>query len=307
MLESVSLKFLGRTRLSYMNKALERKFTKLGLLPGNLPNLIIPGVQKAATSSLYHYLVQHPSVVGGNIKEMHFFDLDSKFFRGEKWYKQQFPHAEEYILDATPNYLYEQHIPLRIKETLGNNVRFIVVLREPVSRCFSAWNMYRQIAEQPERVAHFAEIEQAEPRYKLFSKYYENGHFPSFPEAVAIELQALSSGQEDFVEPGMVRRGFYHEQIEYWLSIFKREQFLFLDQESLRGDALKPALERITEFLSISQVWEEISTSPKHVRSYASRSIDPATEATLNTLYKRHNRGLPELTGLDLDWPCLND
>lgn len=288
-----------------MYKAIERKLTKLGVLPGYLPNLIIPGVQKAATSSLHHYLIQHPSVVGGSVKEVHFFDLNSKFSRGKAWYSRQFPHAQDYILDATPNYLYEKHIPLRIKETLGNNVRFIVVLREPVSRCLSAWNMYRQIAEQPERVARFAEIERAEPRYKLFSKYYQNGHFPSFPEAVAIELEALSSGQADFVEPGMVRRGFYFEQIEHWLSIFKREQFLFIDQEHLRGNALAPTLEKVAGFLDIPQTWGQISTTPKHVRSYADKSIDPSTEALLNVLYQTHNQGLAELTGLDLDWPCL--
>lgn len=288
-----------------MYKSLERKLTKLGVLRGHLPNLIIPGVQKAATSSLHHYLVQHPSIIGGNIKEVHFFDLDRKFSRGKKWYKQQFPHAKDYILDATPNYLYERHIPLRIKETLGDEVRFIVILREPVSRCFSAWNMYRQIADEPKRVALLAEIEQGEPRYKLFSKYYESGRFPSFAEAVALELQAISSGQEDFVEPGITRRGFYREQIEYWLNIFKREQFLFLDQSSLRDDALMPTLKRIAEFLDISQSWDQISTTPKHIRSYGNHFIDPVTEATLNSLYMTHNKGLPELTKLDLDWPCL--
>lgn len=289
----------------FMYKSLKREFTKLGILPGHLPNLIIPGVQKAATSSLYHYLVQHPSISGGNIKELHFFDLDSKFSRGKKWYKQQFPNANDYILDATPNYLYEEHIPLRIKETLGNNVRFIVVLRDPVSRCFSAWNMYRQIANEPHRVARFAEIEQEEPRYKLFSKYYKSGQFPSFAEAIDFELQALSSGQEDFVEPGITRRGFYVEQIAHWLSIFSRQQILFLDQESLRGNALKPTLERVAGFLKISQGWDQLSTEPKHVRSYANKSIDSATEAKLNNLYKVRNQGLNELTGLDLDWPCL--
>jgi len=288
-----------------MYKTLERKFTKLGVLPGHLPNLIIPGVQKAATSSLYHYLVQHPSIVGGNVKEVHFFDLDSKFSGGKKWYKQQFPHANEYILDATPNYLYEQHIPIRIKATLGENVRFIIVLRDPVSRCFSAWNMYRQIAKEPNRVARFAEIERAEPRYKLFSKYYQSGHFPSFAKAVDFELQALTSGREDFVEPGMVRRGFYVEQIEHWLTIFERQQILFLEQESLRGDAIKKSLKSIAEFLDIPQQWEQVSTEAKHVRSYASNSIDPATAAKLNSLYKARNQGLSELTGLDLNWPCL--
>ncbi len=304
-------RFLGRIRLrnaksiSDIMKVLKRRLTKLGILPGHLPNLIIPGVQKAATSSLYHYLVQHSSITGGIVKEVHFFDLDSKFSKGKKWYKQQFPYTEDYILDATPNYLYEKHIPVRIKETLGDNVKFIIILRDPVSRCFSAWNMYRQIANEPTRLALFAEIEQAEPRYKLFSKYYQNEHFPSFAEAVNLELQALSSGQEDFVEPGMVRRGFYFEQIEHWLSIFERRQFLFIEQESLRGSALETSLHRIAQFLEIPQQWAQVSTEAKHVRSYAGESIDPTTEAKLNHLYGIRNQGLSELTGLEFSWPCF--
>ena len=288
-----------------MYKALARRLTKFGVLPGHLPNLIIPGVQKAATSSLYHYLTQHPSITGGNIKEIHFFDLDRKFSRGVKWYKQQFPHTRDYILDATPNYLYEKHIPIRIKETLGSNVRFIIVLRDPVSRCFSAWNMYRQIAKEPKRVALFAEIERAEPRYKLFSKYYQNKHFPSFAEAVDFELQALSSDQAPFVEPGIVRRGFYVEQIEHWLTIFEKDQLLFLEQENLRGASLKLSLQRIAAFLEIPQEWDRISTEAKHVRSYAGESIDPTTKAKLNHLYGIRNQGLSELTELKFSWPCL--
>lgn len=288
-----------------MKKTIERQLTKVGVLSGHLPNLIIPGVQKAATSSLFHYLVQHPSIVGGNIKEIHFFDLDNKFNRGKKWYKQQFPHYEDYILDATPSYLYEKHIPIRIKETLGKNVRFIIVLRDPVSRSFSAWNMYRKIALAPKRVARFAEIERVEPRYKLFSKYYQSGYFPSFTEAVDIELRAITSGKEEFVEPGIVRRGFYVEQLEHWLSIFDRRKFLFLEQESLRGNSLEASLQRITEFLEVPPEWKQFSTTAKHVSSYENTSIDPTTEAKLTRLYKAKNQGLCELTGLDLNWSCL--
>ncbi len=288
-----------------MKRIIKRQLTKLGIFPGHLPNLIIPGVQKAATSSLFHYLVQHPSIAGGNSKEMHFFDLDNKFNRGKKWYKQQFPYTNEYILDATPNYLYEKHIPIRIKETLGDNVRFIIVLRDPVSRCFSAWNMYRQIAHEPDKINRFAEIERVEPRYKLFSKYYQSRHFPSFTEAVNIELQAITSGKKEFVEPGIVRRGFYVEQLEHWLSIFDRRKFLFLEQESLRGNSLEASLQRITEFLEVPLEWKQFSTTAKHISSYENKSIDPTTEATLNRLYKAKNQGLCKLTGLDLNWSCL--
>lgn len=288
-----------------MKKTTERLLTKFGILPGHLPNLIIPGVQKAATSSLHYYLTQHHSIVGGKVKEPSFFDLNQKFTKGKKWYKQQFPHARKYILDATPNYLYEKHTPIRIKKILGNNIRFIIVLRDPVSRCFSAWNMYRQLAKKPNRIARFAEIERAEPRYKLYSKYYQSGAFPDFAEAVDIELQTRTPGQEKFIEPGIVRRGFYVEHIKHWLSIFDREQILFLEQESLRGNALKASLQRIAEFLEIPPEWEQVSIKAKHVRSYEGKAIDAATELKLKRLYKFENQGLSELTGLDLSWPCL--
>jgi len=101
-----------------------------------------------------------------------------------------------------------------------------------------------EIANEPNRIARFAEIERAEPRYKLYSKYYQSKAFPDFAEAVDIELQARTPGQEIFTEPGIVRRGFYVEHIKHWLSIFDREQILFLEQESLRGNALEASLQR---------------------------------------------------------------
>ena len=121
--------------------------------------------------------------------------------------------------------------------------------------------MYRKIAKDTKRVARFAEIERVEPRYKLFSKYYQSEHFPSFTEAVDIELRAITSGKEEFVEPGIVRRGFYVEQLEHWLSIFDRRKFLFLEQENLRGNSLEASLKRITKFLGITTEWKQFSTT----------------------------------------------
>jgi hypothetical protein len=45
-----------------------------------MPNFFIVGAQKAGTTSLYHYLNQHPQVYMSPIKEPFFFDheMDSK-------------------------------------------------------------------------------------------------------------------------------------------------------------------------------------------------------------------------------------
>ncbi len=166
-------------------------------------------------------------------------------------------------------------------------------------------HMYRQIAHEPDKINRFAEIERVEPRYKLYSKYYQSEQFPDFAKTVDIELQADMSGQDGFVEPGIVRRGFYVEQIEHWLSVFDREQFLFLEQESLRGNLLKETLQRIARFLEVPPEWKQSTFKAKHVRSYEGMYIDSKTKTKLFRLYKKKNQGLNELTGLVLNWPCL--
>ena len=47
-----------------------------------MPNFFIVGAQKAGTTSLYHYLNQHPQVYMSPRKEPHFFEgMDSEFRR----------------------------------------------------------------------------------------------------------------------------------------------------------------------------------------------------------------------------------
>jgi hypothetical protein len=41
-----------------------------------LPTFIIIGVQKAGTTSIYHYLQQHPQVYMSPVKEPHFLERD---------------------------------------------------------------------------------------------------------------------------------------------------------------------------------------------------------------------------------------
>src|ERR1051325_11557414 len=62
-----------------------------------LPSFLIIGAQRAGTTSLFHYLLQHPDVVGPRggdeavwwVKETHFFD--EKYSKGPDWYRSFFP------------------------------------------------------------------------------------------------------------------------------------------------------------------------------------------------------------------------
>ena len=116
-----------------------------------LPNFIIIGAQKCGTTSLYRNLIKHPHIASALRKEVYYFDL--KF--GKKntvWYKAYFPtvfytYCMEKIRghklltgEATPNYIFNPHSPKRVAHLLPQ-IKLIVMLRNPVDRAYSHYNM----------------------------------------------------------------------------------------------------------------------------------------------------------------------
>ncbi|MCY4404699.1 MAG: sulfotransferase domain-containing protein [Candidatus Poribacteria bacterium] len=120
--------------------------------------LIVGGTTKAATTSLYTYLTDHPSICGATYKETRFFldteyPLPSKYrFKGDVTeYNELFTHChdEQIRLDTTPDYLYCSSALERIAEYLPN-VKLIFSLREPISRLISWYRFARQIGKLPQ-------------------------------------------------------------------------------------------------------------------------------------------------------------
>jgi len=97
------------------------------------------GAQKAGTSSLYSYMVQHPQVLPAARKEIHYFDRH--YDKGLRWYRRHFPlrarlSSERLSGEASPYYLFHPHAPRRIAETLPD-ARILMLLRNPANRAIS--------------------------------------------------------------------------------------------------------------------------------------------------------------------------
>jgi hypothetical protein len=117
-----------------------------------MPYLIVGGTTKAATTSLFQYLAEHPHVCAASIKETRFFldadyPLESKyrFEDGLERYDEFFrdcPGTSRLRVEATPDYLYSQGTARRIAESLPE-ARLLFVFREPVSRLIS-WYRFAQ-------------------------------------------------------------------------------------------------------------------------------------------------------------------
>lgn len=108
------------------------------------PNLIIAGVHKAATTSLYTYLSYHYQVYCPDKKELHYFTpiRYGKPVNGIDKYAKYFDKVkdERYMLDASPSYFYGVE-PLigKMNEVLPPH-KVVVVLREPTDRFVSYYN-----------------------------------------------------------------------------------------------------------------------------------------------------------------------
>ncbi len=124
--------------LAYIKYGMEKpRETKVGFL--------ICGTQKGGTTALDAYLREHPEVCMANAKEVHFFNDGPRFSGGDPDYSPYHAYfspepAHKVIGEATPIYMYWETAPRRIWE-YNPNMKLIVLLRNPIARAFSHWNM----------------------------------------------------------------------------------------------------------------------------------------------------------------------
>lgn len=106
-----------------------------------LPNLLIIGVPKAGTTSIFSYLNLHKDVFGSNPKEPGYFHplrWGEKLANIAKYEKAFSGYSnQKYAMEATPGYFYGgKKVSDKMKKLLPNS-KVIIVLRDPVQRLFS--------------------------------------------------------------------------------------------------------------------------------------------------------------------------
>ncbi|MBO0320980.1 sulfotransferase [Muricauda sp. CAU 1633] len=104
------------------------------------------GAQKAGTSTLHDILVQNPDIYLPDVKETHFFRDDEKYNLGRAHYFKKYFSAREsdFLGEIDPEYSYFTECAQRIKETLGDSIKFLFILRNPVDRAYSHYLMTKR-------------------------------------------------------------------------------------------------------------------------------------------------------------------
>lgn len=158
---------------------------KSAIQTGRLPEFVIIGAMKSATSSLYEQLVEQPGIFMCTPKEPNFFSDDAQYAKGLPWYSSLFVEAPEGNLlgEASTHYTKLPTYPKsvqRLKERLPN-AHFVYVMRHPVDRLIShyihEWStgIYRcgieeAIDKHPEMVAYGQYAIQLEPYIAAFGR-----------------------------------------------------------------------------------------------------------------------------------------
>lgn len=189
---------------------------------------LIAGTQKAGTSALANYLGRHPEICMATCKEVHFFD-NEEYFQKEKIDYSDYhaffePGPSHRIMgEATPIYMYWYDAPRRIW-AYNPAMKFIIVLRNPIERAYSHWNMeHRRNAER----LSFAD---ALMRERVRCR-----------EALPFQHRVYS----------YVDRGFYSEQLRRIWTYFPKSQTHVIRHEDLKNDPER-ILRDICLFLEVS-------------------------------------------------------
>lgn len=132
----------------------------------HLPNLVIAGVAKAGTTSLFRYLAQHPDVCPSDVKELRYF---SSLRYGEpmeplETYTRHFAHCgdERYRMEATPGYYAGGRPVADAVDDLLPDARVVVSFRDPVQRCWSWYRFVRSTARIPKQMTFGEYIDRCE-------------------------------------------------------------------------------------------------------------------------------------------------
>jgi len=194
-------------------------------------DFLVIGAQKSGTTALYNYLKSHPQICVSKQKELHFFD-NEKYFKSNKeldyyyqYYHDQFDCDSKHKIkgEVTPIYMYWKYAIERIYN-YNKNMKIIILLRNPIERAFSHWNMEKNRGK--ETMSFHDAIRKEPERCK---------------EALPYQHRVYS----------YIDRGFYTSQLREVWRFFDKRSVLILRHEDLKYN-LKYTLRKISSFLNIA-------------------------------------------------------
>ena len=251
-----------------------------------LPDFFVIGAGRTGTTSLYHYLDQHPSLSKSAYDELGFFDVN--FHLGLNWYRSLFPSVftkfriklkTDFFMtyDVTPSYVRRPWIAKRIKKLFPKS-KLIIVLRNPVDRTYSHYHLHRKFGET-----------------RTFEEFIKN-------EIDDISKWDVELKDDNYfatkVENSSLARAFYAEQLPIWFEQFSKNQILIISSENLASNTRK-TMNEIFSFLNLP---EYDIPDIKKVNVSKKSKMNSKTQEILLEFFKPYNEQLYDFLNKKFDW-----
>jgi hypothetical protein len=274
-------------------------------IPAKSPNFFILGAAKSGTTSMYHYLRQHPEVFMSDVKEPSFFCETFQVIKDYDSYFRLFDKAaqQKVIGEASHVYLTDPKSAGWLKQCFPE-ARFLVCLRNPAERAFSLYSDMRNHRWESEK---------------------------TFQKALAMEDLRKESEHFKWNNPQYFHNflyfhsGLYGEQLQRYLSLFDKSQFLIIRLEDLTKD-FEITLSAVFRFLEVDPSFipkQKVYNKTFNVRSlwlqnllvrmfpdtpirqslmkhtyYKKPSLDPSLKKELMQRYQEDQKLLHSLCGI---------
>lgn len=247
-----------------------------------MPSFLVIGAQRAGSTSLHHYLTQHPSLHGPmQTKGVHWFDTN--WDEDPSWYRAHFPRTSDtdgMTFESSPYYLFHPDVPRRVTSVL-EDIRVVAVLRDPVDRLWSHY--HHEVQRGNEDLA--------------------------FDDAIAAEATRLAGAEERLLaDPGLVDRHHLHHgyvarstyapQVARWIAALGAERVHLVDSADLKDDP-QSACDLVCEFLGVGASPLEVGTQ-HNARRYP--RLDPDRRQALRRRFAEADDELLRLTRRRFRW-----
>ena len=198
-------------------------------------DFFIVGAPKAGTTSVYHYLNEHPEISMSSQKEPDYFSYADIQHEGMYYGKNRIDTIKKYhdLFDdnsesklkgeASVSYLFYKDVPQKIK-AYNPDAKIIIMLRDPVDRAFSHYLMDYRLGIVSDSFEYIINKKSTHRNAKLFYQQY-------------VELSEYAS------------------QVKRYLDIFDSKEILFIEYEDLKIDVLG-IVKKTYLFLGVNQVYE---------------------------------------------------
>ena len=231
-----------------------------------LPDFLIIGITKGGTTSLNYFLSLHPQIHTAP-QEVHYFDRDSNYKKGEPWYRSHFPFASainpgDLVGEKTPDYLFFSKASKRIQKDLPN-AKLICLLRNPTDRAIS--NYFMRLRQKHEHLP----IMEAMTTDKLEWRPYKS-------------------------------RGLYLKQLQSYKSYLKNNRLLILSSEDFLADP-QNTLKQVFRFLGVDETFKCPDFKYRNVGKNKNQ-VPREVYEYLNDYFKLPNRRLYKYLHRDFGW-----